>query len=102
LLEGSNRTTLWAQFSDIHTMSCPSTVMVGAGQDAGGKRPTLRAYIVETVPGVGSGRGTLERDQSKRSRIVILNGDAERPKRPCGGGNPVLCGRTNDEERAST
>jgi hypothetical protein len=26
----------------------------------------------DAVPGVGSGRGTLERDQSKRSRIVIL------------------------------
>jgi hypothetical protein len=40
-----------------------------------GLHPTVGAVSeipADAVPGVGSGRGTLERDQSKRFRIVIL------------------------------
>jgi hypothetical protein len=53
------------------------------GRATGNAKPGLKPLTVGTdisvseipanaVPGVGSGRGTLERDQSKRSRIVIL------------------------------
>jgi len=45
----------------------------------------------DAVPGVGSGRGTRERDQSKRSRIVILNDDAERTQKAVRRGKAPYC-----------
>ena len=57
----------------------------------------------DAMPGVGSGRGTRERDQSKRSRIVILNDDAERTQKAVRRGKAPYCvTESNDEERAST
>src|SRR3954447_24803091 len=60
----------------------PEAPMVGADISAS-EIPT------EAVPGVGSGRGTQERGQSKRPRIAA--GRAVTPvgsKRPTGGGRP--------------
>ena len=71
-----------------------------------GLHPTVGAVSeipADAVPGVGSGRGTRERDQSKRSRIVILNDDAERTQKAVRRGKAPYCvTESNDEERAST
>ena len=57
----------------------------------------------DAVPGVGSGRGTLERDQSKRSRIVIPNDDAGRTQKAVRRGKAPCCVvEPSNEERAST
>jgi hypothetical protein len=59
--------------------------------------------LADAVLGVGSGRGILERDQSKRSRIVILNDDAERTQKAVRRGKAPCCvTEPNDDERAST
>src|SRR3954465_6448960 len=70
------------------------------GRETGNAKPGLKPPMVgadisasegptEAVPGVGSGRGTQERGQSKRPRIAA--GRAATPvgsKRPTGGGRP--------------
>jgi len=70
------------------------------GRETGNAKPGLEPPMVgadisasegptEAVPGVGSGRGTQERGQSKRPRIAA--GRAATPvgsKRPTGGGRP--------------
>src|SRR5215471_1948247 len=57
----------------------------------------------DAVPGVGSGRGTLERGQSKRSRIGILEWRRRTdPKAVRRGKAPCCEAEPNDEERAST
>ena len=85
------------------------------GRETGNAKPGLKPPMVgadisasegptEAVPGVGSGRGTQERGQSKRPRIAA--GRAVTPvgsKRPTGGGRPPCCvaASTNDA-RVST
>ena len=85
------------------------------GRETGNAKPGLKPPMVgadisaseiptEAVPGVGSGRGTLERGQSKRLRIVISVWQrTDRPKRLSGGGRPrAAVAAAYDEERVST
>src|SRR5580704_10826303 len=66
----------------------PSLKPPGVGADISASEiPT------DAVPGVGSGRGTLERDQNKRFRIATI--ERRRwldPKDQPEGEGPVLCG----------
>jgi hypothetical protein len=74
------------------------------GRATGNAKPSLKPAKVgadisaseipaDAVPGVGSGRGTLERDQNKRFRIATI--ERRRwlaPKEQPEGEGPVLCG----------
>lgn len=74
------------------------------GRATGNAKPSLKPVrgrcgykrkrnSADAVPGVGSGRGTLERDQNKRSRIATI--ERRRwlaPKDQPEGEGPVLCG----------
>ena len=74
------------------------------GRATGNAKPSLKPAKVgadisaseipaDAVPGVGSGRGTLERDQNKRFRIATI--ERRRwldPKDQPEGEGPVLCG----------
>src|ERR1700741_5054067 len=66
----------------------PTRTRSGVGADI-----SASEIPADAVPGVGSGRGTLERDQNKRSRIATIERQRRlAPKDQPEGEGPVLCG----------